>query len=207
MTTDDAIFDAIADERRTLAATLATLTPEQWQTPSLCAGWTVRDVAAHVTLPLVVPKWRFGLAMLRARGSFDRANLAMTSHVVSTYGDRLPETITERAARQFTPPGFGAPTPLTDIIVHGQDIRRPLAIDYRPADGRQCIVLDFLTSPKAHGHFRAVDADVRWVATDLDWQHGDGPEVRGPGLSLMLLLTGRLVALGDTSGPGTDLIR
>ncbi|MGV9711882.1 maleylpyruvate isomerase family mycothiol-dependent enzyme [Gordonia sp. NPDC003424] len=206
LTDDNAIFEAVADERRALAALLATLTPEQWQTPSLCAGWTVRDVAAHVTLPLVIPKWRFGLAMLRARGSFDRANIAMTRHVVSVYGDSLPAILDERATSRFTPPGFGPPTPLTDIVVHGLDIRRPLGIDHRPTDDRQRAVLDFLVSPKAGGYFRAIDDDLRWEATDLDWQYGDGPEVRGPALSLMLVLTGRLMALEDTTGEGKDRI-
>ncbi|MSX07682.1 MAG: maleylpyruvate isomerase family mycothiol-dependent enzyme, partial [Actinobacteria bacterium] len=75
---DDAIFAETSDERRSLARTFDTLTPEQWDTQSLCDAWTVRDVAAHLVVPLIVPLWQFGLAMVRTRGNFDRANQMMT---------------------------------------------------------------------------------------------------------------------------------
>lgn len=86
MMSDDEIFEAIADERRSLANTLETLTPAQWDHASLCGEWTVRDVAAHLVAPMVIPIWRFGVLMLRTRGNFDEANKMMTELVVRQHG-------------------------------------------------------------------------------------------------------------------------
>lgn len=73
-----ALFAEIASERLTLSGTLVTLTHDQWEVQSLCSGWSVRDVAAHLAMPFVTPLWKFGLTMLRTRGNFDRANESLT---------------------------------------------------------------------------------------------------------------------------------
>jgi uncharacterized protein (TIGR03083 family) len=204
---DDKIFTAIAAERRNLATTLTGLDAAQWETPSLCEGWTVRDVAAHLVVPLITPMWRFGVAMLAARGNFDRANRKMTDRVARQHGHRLPELLTEHADSRFTPPGNGPLAPLTDVIVHGRDICRPLAIEPHIPDDRQIAVLDFVASPSARGMFPLPDTELRWEASDLEWFHGDGPVVRGPAEAIMLVLTGRRAALADTAGEGAEFLR
>lgn len=200
------LFAEIADERRGLADTLAALTPEQWETQSLCAAWSIRDVAAHLVMPLVTPLWTFGLAMVRTRGNFDAANVRLTRRTCLQHGHRLPEMLAEHADSRFTPPGQGPLAPLTDVLVHGQDIRRPLLIDHVIPDKRQRAVLDFLTSSSSASMFSAQTDDLRWQATDLDWSHGGGPIVEGPAAALMLVLTGRSVALADTTGAGAELL-
>ena len=51
----ESYWRVIGSERRGLAELLASLTDEQWETPSLCADWRVRDVAAHVALVPTAP--------------------------------------------------------------------------------------------------------------------------------------------------------
>lgn len=206
---DDQLFAAIADERRVMADLLDTLTESQWATPSLCAGWTVRDVAAHLVMPLITPMPKFALAMAKARGSFDKANIALTGAVARKHGQALPAMLREHADSRFTPPGNGPLAPLTDITVHGQDIRRPLGLTREFDPERMAAILTFLTSPAAQRGFSA-SKDVtayRWEATDLDFSVGEGPAVRGPAEALLLVLTGRPVGLADVTGDGADILR
>lgn len=199
-----ALFAEIASERLTLADTLVTLTHDQWEAQSLCSGWSVRNVAAHLAMPFVTPLWKFGLTMLRTRGNFDRANESLTRRTRMRYGNQLPELLSEHAHSRFTPPGEGPLAPLTDVIVHGQDIRRPLNIDYAIPDHRQIAVLDFIAASANSSPVPVRSEKVRWQATDLDWTYGDGPTVEGPAASLMLVLTGRDDALADITGPGRE---
>lgn len=202
MTSDDEIFAAITDERRQLATILGEFTPDQWATPSLCDAWSVRDVAAHLVVPLIVPMWRFGVAMAIARGDFDRANRSMTQRVVRAHGDRIPELLALHAEKRFTPPGHGPAAPLTDVIVHGQDILRPLRLTKPIAEDRLRAVLDYTAGNAGSAAGPLSDLTFRWEATDLDWSHGTGAAVRGPALALALILTGRTGALTDTTGEG-----
>ncbi|WP_369406876.1 maleylpyruvate isomerase family mycothiol-dependent enzyme [Millisia brevis] len=206
MMSDDATFAAISDERRRLATVFEEFTSDQWATPSLCAGWSVHDVAAHLVVPLVVPMWRFGVAMALARGNFDRANVAMTRHIADTRGDRLPELLTEHADKRFTPPGHGPLAPLTDVIIHGQDILRPLGLTIALDPEPLAAVLDYAARGDSTERPR-FGIPLRWEATDLDWAHGSGPAVTGPAIALALILTGRMAGLADTTGDGSEHLR
>lgn len=44
-------------------------------------------------------------------------------------------------------------------------------------------------------------------ATDVEWQMGDGPEVSGPCMSLILAMVGRTEALADCEGEGVAILR
>lgn len=201
---DDAIFAEISDERRSLARTLDTFTSEQWDTPSLCEAWTVRDVAAHLVVPLIVPLWQFGLAMVRNRGNFDRANQMMTQRIKRKHGDELPALLTAHADKKFTPPGHGPSAPLTDVIVHGLDMCRPLGIDHRVPDHRMITMLNFLVPATGAAPFKGPELRLQWRATDLDWNRGEGPVIEGSAGALALVLTGRSSALADIGGPGAE---
>lgn len=125
------IWTTIAIERRRLADELETLTDEQWKAQSACEGWTVEDVAAHLILPFEVSTPRFGLAMMKHRGNLDRAMIDLTARVRSrnSRADMIAK-LRANADSQWTPPGGGAESPLGEVIVHGQDIRRPLGLDH-----------------------------------------------------------------------------
>lgn len=182
-------FTLIAAERRRLADLAGSWAPEQWDTPSLAAGWRVREVVAHLTMPLTVGKPGFALGLLRHRGNFDRfADRWAHDTARSTSPDELVAVLREHADSRFTPPGIGPEAPLTDVVVHGLDIRIPLGLPTSDLDPAALpIVLDFLATsngkrvgvePHAFDH-------VRLEATDLDWAHGTGTVLRAPAVDLV----------------------
>ena len=124
---------------------------------------------------------------------------------VDDYADRTPEELIALIRTHAEPhgltAGFGGRVALTDNMIHQQDIRRPLGLP-RTIDARRLrVALDFaLTAPTIRGARRA--KRLHLVATDLDWSHGGGPEVQGPGEALLTVMAGRGDALKDLSGPG-----
>lgn len=200
-------WDLIAASRRSLADQLAGLTADEWTTPSLCSAWTVRDVLAHLVLPHKMSMPRFLVTLVRAWGSFDRANVVLTAREAARPPADLVADLRRFATSRFAPPGFGPAAPLTDVLVHGQDVRVPLALpDPDPVEA-WVAALEFLVTPKARLGFVARPLPVvRWVAADAGWAHGDGPEVRGPAASLALAMAGRDARAGQLSGPGAPAV-
>jgi uncharacterized protein (TIGR03083 family) len=189
------------DEREEFAALLEGLTPQQWESPTLCEQWRVRDVVAHVIG--YDPLSRIQLVRRMAKGLVTRGGANAVG--VAEYAAKSPEELTA-LMRQYAVPqgltsGFGGRIALTDGMIHQQDIRRPLAIPRTiPAESLR-IALDFTTwAPRLLGALQA--RGVRLVATDLDWQYGTGPEVRGSGEALLMAMAGRRAALDDLDGPG-----
>ncbi|SDE07436.1 maleylpyruvate isomerase family mycothiol-dependent enzyme [Auraticoccus monumenti] len=202
------VFSAIADERRGMADLLSGLTDEQFRTQSLCSGWSVQEVAAHLVVPLEVSTPRFVLAIMGAGGSFDRANTRLArQHGQRPVGD-LVEVLRRRAGSRWTPPGAGPEAPLTDLLVHGLDIRWPLQLSRRLPAERACASLTFLTTRAGRGLTPKGALDgLRFEAEDVDWSHGDGPAVRGSAESVLLAMTGRTVALDHLTGEGSATLR
>ncbi|MBI5544849.1 MAG: maleylpyruvate isomerase family mycothiol-dependent enzyme [Deltaproteobacteria bacterium] len=202
------LFDAIADERRGLAELADTLTEEQLGTPSLVPTWTVRDVIAHLTLGMEVSTLRFAMTLLLARGSFEKAADRLTWWMARRPVRELADILRRKAEHRFTPPGMGPEAPLSETLVHGLDLRRPLAIRRAIPEERARICLDFLARTPARGFVRSEWREgLRFEATDLSWAHGEGPLLRGPSDSLLLALTGRRQALSELEGDGVDLLR
>lgn len=202
------LFEEIADERRVLAATMAGLTTEQQRAPSLCAQWSVHDVVAHLVVPLEVGMLRFAAAMLAARGSFDRANDQLTRRQARVPFDELVGVLDSKAASRFTPPGAGPEAPLTDLLVHGLDVRWPLGLPRDVPPDRLRTSLTFLTTPGA-GHVVASGTltGLRLEAADLGWTHGSGPLVSGSAEALLLAVAGRPAALDHLDGDGVPTLR
>jgi uncharacterized protein (TIGR03083 family) len=197
----------IARERRELADTLSGLDTNQWTTPSLCQGWTVHDVAAHLLMPLVTPIPRVILAMAANGFNFDRANVKLTARVAQRSNAELVTGLRANAEHRFKPPGMGPEAPLTDALVHGQDIRRPLGIGRAIAPEHLQRSLAFLAG-KSQGFVpKGLVDGVRFEATDVAWNGGDGVLVRGKGEAILLTMTGRRVAVAELEGPGVELLR
>jgi len=202
------LFTLIARERVQLADLLSGLTPAQWQTPSLCPPWTVREVAAHLDLPFLVGVRKALWALVRAGFGFDRWTELLTAEQAVRPTAELVDILRRNAGHRFVPPGGGPEAPLTEVVVHGLDIRRPLGLDHPTPPDCARVVLDFLAAAQPRGHTReAWRKGLRFEATDLDWSHGDGPLVRGDGDGLMLALTGRVPMLADLHGEGVDVMR
>lgn len=201
-------FAEIADERRGLADQLSGLTDEQRAAPSLCSTWSVKDVAAHLIVPLEVSIPRFMLAMLACGGNFDRANLRLTRQQTGRPFEEIVEVLRQKADDRFTPPGGGPEAPLTDVLVHGLDIRWPLGLTRQIPEDRLQKVLTFLTTPGARSVVPKGRLDgLRLAASDLDWAYGDGPTVAGRAEALLLAMAGRRAALDQLTGDGVATLR
>ena len=202
----------IATANRLLAADMfATLTPEQWRTPSLCAGWTVREVAAHFLEPLEtgVGTLKLLVYLVRYRGSLDRMVDDTARKAAARPTDELVTGLRERASTRLTPPVIGPFGPMTDTCIHLRDAARPLGLDACPPPASWRPALDFLVSKPATKGFipRGRLTGLRLVATDQDWWHGDGPEIIGSSEAIAMAVSGRPAALDDLAGPGLDVLR
>ncbi|GAA0271714.1 maleylpyruvate isomerase family mycothiol-dependent enzyme [Cryptosporangium japonicum] len=201
-------FAEIADERRALADLLSGLTSEQRAAPSLCESWTVHDVAAHLIMPLEVGMAKFALTALLCRGDFDRANVRLTREQARRPIDEITTVLRAKAGSRFTPPGSGPEAPLTDLLVHGLDIRHPLRLARDVPPERLRTVLGYLTGRAPRGFVpRNLLDRLRFEADDLDWAHGRGATVRGPAEGLLLVITGRAAGLDQLSGDGVPILR
>ncbi|WP_239164893.1 maleylpyruvate isomerase family mycothiol-dependent enzyme [Actinoplanes palleronii] len=204
------MLSMIADERRGMAELIESLTPAQLETPSLCRGWTVHDVAAHLCSPWMMGAGRIVPALIRHGFRVHRANAELVQDLaVELSADEIAQELRARAEFPFSPPVVGLFGQLTDLQVHGQDIRRPLGLTRELVGERVLLSLDFLVSPKARGSFvpRGRLDGLRFIATDLDWEGGQGLTVRGTGEALLLALTGRPVVLAELEGSGVAVLR
>jgi uncharacterized protein (TIGR03083 family) len=204
---DDArTWDLIHRERAATADTLAALTPAQWAQPSWCGDSTVQVTAAHiVTGAEQTPGHFFGRMAangFRFNTMMDRDAHRLGERPITELVDRLRATTTTTNR----PPAPVA-TMLGEIVVHGEDIRRPLGLEPEtsPEAVLGCLALYEGSGFPVGGKKRI--AGLGLVATDLDWSHGSGPEVSGPGLALVMAMTGRTRSLDALSGDGVDTLR
>lgn len=195
------IWSTIHAERRALADDLANLTDAQWQTPSLCDRWSVRDVLAHMTGTAVVtfPTFAVGLigSGLRIDTMFDRI---IARYTTGPPADTLAAFEAHMGSTTAPVPGSKKPW-LGEVLVHSEDIRRPLGIAHTYSADALAEIADFRRKSSLSGSKKRA-AGLTFRATDAGWSSGEGPEVTGPGVSLLLAISGRAVALADLSGPG-----
>ena len=200
----DQMWHVIDEQRLSLAGLLGQLSDEEWRQPSLCTGWTIRDVAAHLTLQ------QLGLGgvikmMARWRGSMDRTihYAARRRAAARTTGQIIAEIRDMAGSRRHTI-GVTHLETLTDILVHGQDIAVPLgrrhSMPPRAAAVAASRVLTMRWPPPLPAARKV--AGFRLTAPDTPWSFGEGPAVSGPRGALLLVCAGRLAALPQLSGDG-----
>jgi uncharacterized protein (TIGR03083 family) len=200
------IRDWIAAERRELAALLDGLSAEQWDEPSLCAGWTAAHVVAHLTMPFRYSTPVLVLKIAAAGGSFRRMSDAVARRDAALPAAQLIAAVRDNAEHPWKPPGGGYEGALTHDVIHGLDITCPLRIErHIPAETLRS-VLDTVSGPKPRRFFGAETDGVELRATDLDWAYGTGAPVLGRAQDLALLLTGRRVPAGALSGDGAGRV-
>ena len=193
-------------ERTELADFLASLSPEAWDHPSLCRGWQVRDVVAHVIsyeerggadLARLLVRARFRPTQLNEVALADYRHLSPAELVTFLRSHRRPRGIT--ASR-------GGGVGLVDALIHHQDVRRPLGLPRAVPAERLAYALPFaVTAPPIRGAWHA--RGVRLVAIDLDWSRGRGPEAHGRAEALLMVLAGRPGVAGELTGPGAELLQ
>jgi len=193
----------IEAQRLSLADLLDELSDAQWEQPSLCTGWRVRDVAAHVAMAPQVPSVAWMVAdAVRARGSFHRLNHDVAVRHASRPVDRIVAELREHASSRRLPIVTNYKNILFDTLVHGQDIAVPLGLRRdMPLEAARASATRVWTMGWpfwARRRFRR----LRFTATDTDWSVGAGAEVRGPISALLLALTARPAALPQLGGDG-----
>jgi uncharacterized protein (TIGR03083 family) len=199
---------AIAAERRRVAVLVGSLSPAQLEVPSLCGAWTVRQVAGHLVATLTpVPPRQILTVFVTSGFRLHRANARLAAVVARRAPAELASALRHDAGDRSRPPIVGYPGRLTDLQVHGQDMRRPLGLPHGLDLDRVRVSLDFLTGGRAIGFTpRRRLAGLRLEATDLRWSWGTGALLTGPAEALMMAATGRRAALADLDGPGVRLL-
>ncbi|SNT21346.1 TIGR03083 family protein [Actinomadura meyerae] len=200
----------IGEQRSAVADALTELQPDEWERPSLCEGWRVRDVVAHVGLGAEIT---FGTALrelARARGDFHGMIRETAIERAARPIDELIADVRKGAALRRRVPGTTTKEPLLDILVHAQDIFAPLGRDFAMPVEPALVAADRIWQIPAPFGFGAKKRlrGLRVAATDARWARGaGGPEVSGPIKAIVLLLAGReAAALPDLSGAGLELL-
>ena len=206
---DDAVWAAIDRQRLATADLLDGLTDEQWNHASLCEGWTVRDVAAHLTLQQV----GLGAAVLmgmRHPGGLNRMIRTSARSRAAVPVEQLTEQIRAMVGSRRHNIGVTSREALMDVLVHGQDIAIPLHLSFEMPTEAAAVAATTAWSCGGKGKarvFRNVPVQgFRLSASDIAWSVGKGPEIEGPISAILLLLTGRLVALPRLSGEGVTVL-
>jgi uncharacterized protein (TIGR03083 family) len=197
----DGIWKHIHAERAQLAETLSGLSAEQWASPSWCRGWAVRDTVGHVVGAAEQTPANFYKGDARRRLQVPCLQRAGCQ----TSGRPQPRRAHSSAAGadiDDQSPACPVMAMLGEVVVHGEDIRRPLGLVHRSREAALVALADsWKKSNLLIGAKRRV-AGLRLRATDANWVHGDGPEVTGPLSSLVLAMTGRKGAHDDLTGEG-----
>jgi uncharacterized protein (TIGR03083 family) len=205
VTTAASTSDLARDERRDFATFLATLTPQQWNAPTLCARWCVREVVAHVYSYEELGLARVAARMIRTRFDNDRSNAIG----VATLGAMSDAELLAYAHDHVVPRGLtalmGGRIALTDGMIHQQDIRRPLGLPREIPAQRLVGALDTArTAPTLQAAKRV--RGLTLTAPDVGWTAGSGPLVEGPGEALLMAIAGRKGITAELSGPGVAIL-
>ena len=196
----------VHQERQALLKHLETLTPEQWDAPSLCSEWRVRDVVGHMVsethMTVAQAAWGFIASGFRINRYIAKDARQRGAAPVA----KLLEDFRHVVLARTHLPGLSSLSMLEDIVIHQMDIRRPLMQHRDIPNGRMIPVAGdlwtnrFFPGPKLFQGIRA-------IATDADWSAGDGLDVTGPIEALVLILAGRFAAVDQLQGDGTATLR
>ena len=187
------------------------LSDDQWNHASLCGGWRVRDVISHMCLGYTTPMPSMVVKIGRAGFNVDKASLQGsidfgTSHspaeILAVF-DSIHRQNIRKGITRFIKPQEG----LVDHLVHHQDIRRPLGLPRPMPEERLRAALDVVPGIGEFVKAKQRTAGLRLIADDLDWSHGDGPEVMGSGEAVLLVCTGRREVLDELKGEGVETLR
>lgn len=200
MTTTD-LMPTVTAERRAFGDVLEGLSGADWDAPSLCSGWRVREVVAHMTMPFRYAAPRFLGELVRSRGNFARmADRVARRDAQAPIGTLLDGWLMNED-HPWKPPGGGLRGALTHDVVHGLDITVPLGIEHPVSEQALRVVLDHATTPLSLEHLGSDLTGIRLEADDLDWAFGDGEPLRGRGRHLLMVLMDRRLPAEFLSGP------
>ncbi|HUB22443.1 MAG TPA: maleylpyruvate isomerase family mycothiol-dependent enzyme [Streptosporangiaceae bacterium] len=197
----DTIQDMIAAQRGELAAVLDGLPASAWDEPTLCAGWRVREVVAHLTMPFRYNGRRFALELVKSRGRFNEmADRLARRDAARMAPAELAEAVRSNIGHPWRPPGGGFEGALAHDLIHGLDITVPLGRAFAVPEQRLRRVLPASTTEKTVRFFGADLAGIEFRASDLDWTLGAGTPVTGTAADLLLAVCGRKLPPGRLEG-------
>ncbi|HET9971875.1 MAG TPA: maleylpyruvate isomerase family mycothiol-dependent enzyme [Streptosporangiaceae bacterium] len=197
----DTIKDMIAAQRAELAEVLAGLPEPGWDEPTLCAGWRVREVVAHITMPFRYGRGRFALELAKSRGRFNEMadRLARQDASLLSPAD-LTAAVRSNIGHPWKPPGGGATGALAHDLIHGLDITVPLGLAGKVPEERLRPVLPDSLADRSVKFFGTDLDGIELRATDMDWGLGSGTPLEGAASDLLLVLCGRTLPPGRLSG-------
>ncbi len=199
------------DEMGSIAAFLHELDDEQWDAASLCDGWRVRDVVSHMCVGYTTPLPKMVALIARRAFNVDRASKEESIAFGDAHSPAEILSVLERIHRDNIRKGITRVIPskegLVDHFTHHQDIRRPLGLPRAMPEDRLLAALE--AAPSIGGFLKAKGRarGLRFIASDIDWSWGDGPEVKGNGEAILLALGGRLSVLNELGGEGLATLR
>jgi uncharacterized protein (TIGR03083 family) len=200
----DTIRDMITAQRAELAEVLAGLPAPGWDEPTLCAGWRVREVVAHITMPFRFSGRRFALELAKSRGRFNEmADRVARRDAAAMSPADLTGAVRSNTGHPWKPPGGGYTGALAHDLIHGLDITVPLGLDGAVPEERLRMVLPASLSDRSVKFF-GVDLDgIELRAQDMDWALGSGVPLTGTAADLLLVMCGRTLPAGRLAGqPG-----
>jgi uncharacterized protein (TIGR03083 family) len=201
------VFAAVADERRQIASLLDRLDDAQLTTPSLCAGWDVKTVAAHIVSTVTDGAPAFLRLALR-RGTISRGIDELARRGAQLPAAEIAASLCGCADRRISPPLFGPLGPLADVLVHSGDIRIPLGLPFGPDPQLAALAMDFLTGRWPIGFVPAGRlSGISLRANDICRVWRSGAEIRGRVAALMMAVSGRTALLHLLDGPGLAPLR
>jgi uncharacterized protein (TIGR03083 family) len=198
----DATWAATQAERLSLADLLESLEPPEWDKPSLCDKWRVRDVAAHVTLAATARPMQLVLGVIRKRGNVNAFIGEEALSRASAPPAALVGKLREVAASRHHPIGTTIVDPLADILIHGQDIAVPLGRDQAMPPDAAATAAERVWSFSRAYPAQKLCKGLRVQATNADWSAGDGDLVEGPIEAVLIAIAGRRAGLDRLTGPG-----
>ena|ERR1700681_3819370 len=199
------VWPIIHAERKALAADLDSLGEAQWETRTLCDQWTVRDVLAHMTATAKIGPPAFFGKLITSGFSLKKVQ---AKDIAAQRGNSPSDTLARFKAEVNSnthPPG-PTDTWLGEVIIHSEDIRRPLGLTHDYPANAVVRVADFYKGSNLIIGAKRRITGLQLRATDTAWQHGEGPDVSGPIISLVMAMTGRKAALADLSGDGVPVL-
>ncbi|MFK8906143.1 maleylpyruvate isomerase family mycothiol-dependent enzyme [Streptomyces sp. YS-3] len=190
----------IAAERHLLADLFDDLRPGQWNAPSLCEGWTVRETVAHMSMGFRLSLPATLSELVKARGNLHRMTSRVARRDAAAHSSaELSSFLRDNAHHPWTPPVGGYTAALAHDVVHGLDITVALGLGRRVPEDRLRILLDDIR-PRNLKFFGVDLTGVRLCAEDMDWSYGAGDAVHGAAQDLLLLAFGRRLPHGRLSG-------
>jgi uncharacterized protein (TIGR03083 family) len=200
MTNETDLQPVVAAEFLALGGLLESATEAQWDTPSLCAGWRVREVIAHMTMAARYSEEEFMAELSRCDFDFGRLSNQIAARDAELPAGELVASLRAEVMQHWTPPGGGWHGALNHVVIHGLDVTVPLGVPRRSPDATIRVVLDDLTAGGVQARFGTSIEGRSLQASDLDWSYGSGPVLRGPAEYLALVLCGRATPEGRLEG-------